>query len=234
MVDDMKPSHPVAPRRSSLTRRLVLEQVLVAAVILVSGIAIGAGGTILVLDDRIIWRRPLPPPPGPGVDGERQRRDQFIRSMIIKDWTTRYSLTGEQAQQVEATLTKQFETTQALWKEYAEKDKTEREKFIKAMGTILTPDQFSKWEPEFRQRTEHFDRWRPGGPGGPGGRGKPGGRGEFEGPGGHRGDRGPRGMKGQEPVPPDGPMPDGPPPDGPPSSDPLPDGPPPQDNPPSQ
>lgn len=214
MVDEMKPVHPVAPRqRWPFTRRQIVAQIVVAAVILASGIAIGTGGTILTLKDRIMWRPPEEPPGrGGGIRGP------FGPDPIVQEWTTKYGLTGEQAQQAKDTLTKQFEATRALWIEFAERDKTEREKFVEAMRGILTPEQFSKWEPEFIRRTEHFQRWRPDGPrgpGGPGGRGRPDGRDEPGGSGGRRGDHGPRGMRGPE-SPPDGPPPDSPRPDSPP------------------
>jgi hypothetical protein len=217
MVDEMKPVHPVAPRpRWPFTRRQIVAQIVVAAVILASGIAIGTGGTILTLKDRIMWRPPEPPGRGGGIRGP------FGPDPIVEEWTTKYGLTGEQAQQAKDTLTKQFEATRTIWTEFADRNKAERDKLIEAMKGILTPEQFSKWEPDFTERTQHFDRWRPGGPGGPGGRGRPGGRGDFDGPGGRRGDHGPRGMRGAE-RPPDSPLPDNPPPEGPP-----PDNPPPQ------
>ena len=199
MVDEMKPVHPVAPGQSGRSPAArSSRQIIVAGVILASGIGIGVGGTILSLKDKIMWRPPVPPGRGGGMRGP------FGPNEIVAEWTTEYGLTAEQAQQAKDTLIKQFEATRALWMEFAEKDKTEREKFVEAMKSILTPEQFNKWEHDFTERMRHFDRWRPGGPGGPGGRGKPGDRGEFDGPDKHRGDRGPRGMRGPE-RPPDGP-----------------------------
>lgn len=197
MVNEMKSTHPVAPRsRWPFTRRQIVAQVIVAAVILASGIGIGIGGTILSLKDRIMWRPPEPPGRGEGIKG------RFGPDAIIEEWKTEYGLTDEQAQQAKDTLTSQFEATRAIWLEFAERNKAEREKFIEAMGGVLTPEQFGRWEPEFRRRTEHFDRWRPGGPGGP--------RGDRRGPEGPNrpdGDRrrGPRGMR------PPGPPPEPPP-----------------------
>jgi hypothetical protein len=206
MVDEMKPVHPVAPRpKWPFTRRQMIAQIVVAGVILASGIGIGVGGTILTLKDKIMWRPPVPPGRGAGMRGP------FGPDGIVKEWTAEYELTDEQAQQVKDTLTKQFDAARALWVEFGDRNKAERDKLVEAMKGILTPAQFGKWEPDFTERTRHFDQWRPGGPGGPGGRGKPGGRGEFDRPGGHRGDRGPRDMRGPE-LPPDGPPPDSPPP----------------------
>jgi len=207
MVDEMKPVHPVAPRSKwPFTRRQIVAQIVVAAVILSSGIGIGVGGTILSLKDRIVWRPPVPPGRGGGMRGP------FGPDPITKEWTAKYGLTSEQAQQAKDTLTKQFEATRLLWTEFGDRNKAERDKLVEAMKGILTPEQFSKWEPDFIRRSEHFDQWRPGGPGG---RGRPGGRGEFEGPGGRRGDHGPRGVRGPEPPAPDGRQSDSPPPESP-------------------
>jgi hypothetical protein len=217
MVDEIKPVHPVPLRpKWPFTRRQIVAQIVVAAVILVSGIAIGTGGTILTLKDKIMWRPPVPPGRAGGIRGP------FGPGWIVKEWTTQYALTAEQVRQVEETLTKQFEATRALWVEFAERDKAERGKLVEAMRSILTPEQFGPWEREFKRRTEHFDHWRPGGPGGPGGPDrmrKPDHQGGPNRPGGadgHR-DRGFRDMKGlerpPEGLPPDGPAPDSPPPD---------------------
>ncbi|MBN1507844.1 MAG: hypothetical protein JW955_13420 [Sedimentisphaerales bacterium] len=209
MVDEMKPVHPVAPwPRWPFTRRQIIAQIVVAGVILASGIGIGVGGTILTLNDKIMWRPPVPPGRDAGMRGP------FGPDGIVKEWTANYSLTDEQAQQVKDTLTKQFEAARSLWIEFGDRNKAERDKLVEAMRGILTAEQFGRWEPDFTERTRHFDQWRPGGPGGPGrpgGRGRPGGPGEFGGPDKRRGEHGPRGMRGMEP-PPDGAPPEGPPP----------------------
>ncbi len=216
MVDEMKPVHPVAPRpRWPFTRRQIVAQVIVAGVILASGIGIGVGGTVLSLKDKIMWRPPVPPGRAGGMRGP------FGPDAIVRDWTTEYALTDEQAKQAKDTLTKQFEATRAMWMEFAEKDKGERGKLVEAMRSILTPQQFGPWEKDFTRRTERFDHWRPGGPGGPGGpdrRGRPdhqGGPGRPGGPDGHR-DRSFRDIKGPnsppEGLPPGGLQPDSPPP----------------------
>jgi len=49
MVDEGRPEHVLPHRRPPFNRRQLLMQVVVAAVILISGIGIGAGGTILAL-----------------------------------------------------------------------------------------------------------------------------------------------------------------------------------------
>ena len=98
MVGEPKPEHPLHPHRPPLSRRQLLMQVVVAGVILASGIGIGTGGTILALKNRIIPRvrvmPPDPPRPEPNV--------------IVTRWRGEYSLSDKQAQQAKDTLTKQF------------------------------------------------------------------------------------------------------------------------------
>lgn len=209
MVDEMKPIHPVAPRpRWPFTRRQIVAQIIVAAVILASGIAIGAGGTILSLKDRIMWR--FPPRGGP---------PQFDPSEDINRWRTELGLSDEQVQQINDVFTKRHAAFRQRLDEMFQMQHTEREEFVASMRGILTADQFQKWDHEVKERERHFRQWRPDGfkgPGGPGGRGRPGGPGEFDGPDRHRGDHGPRGMKGPETqpdgLPPGTPQPDSPPP----------------------
>jgi Spy/CpxP family protein refolding chaperone len=177
MVDEMKPDRPVIPHRLPPTRRQILTQIVVAAVILASGIAIGTGGTILALKDRIA-RFPLPPPGG--------RFDPPDSNRPIERWRSELNLTDEQARQIKDLFTKGVIAARERWRLIWEQEQKDREAFVKSMESILTAQQFQTWEQEFRDRERHFQRWRPGGP--DDGRGGPDGR---------RG-RGPRGMRGPE------------------------------------
>ena len=213
MVDEMKPTHPVVPRpRWPFTRRQIVAQIIVAAVILASGIAIGTGGTILSLKDRIMWRLPpggMPP--------------RFEWNKDIDRWRTEWALSDVQAQQIRDVFTKRHAAFRQRLDEMFQVQEAERKEFVASMKSILTPDQFQKWEHEVKERERHFRPWRPdgfkgpGGPGGPDRRGGPdhqGGPNRPDGPDGHR-DRGFRGMKGPD-TPPDGPPPGGAVPDSPP------------------
>ena len=62
MVGEPKPEHPLHPHRPPLSRRQLLMQVVVAGVILASGVGIGTGGTILALKNRLVTRLRLLPP----------------------------------------------------------------------------------------------------------------------------------------------------------------------------
>jgi hypothetical protein len=165
MVDPTKPDGPAPRVRPPYSRRQIISQVGIAAVILISGMGIGTGGTILVLRDRIMWRF-LPPPPPP-----------FDVNDVVQRWKADYSLTDEQASQArEAFITSQS-NTRKLFAESWQKQMAEQAKFVKVMGTIFTPEQFQKFKSDLDERAKHFGHqrpgwrpgWRQGGPGGPGG-----------------------------------------------------------------
>jgi hypothetical protein len=170
MVGETKPEHPLPHRRPPFNHRQLLTQVVVAGVILVSGIGIGTGGTILVLKDRIVWDFPSPPPdrpPGPRPGGD-----------IVERLKVQYSLTDEQVQQVKDVFAKRLEAARARWKQLSEIEQAEREKLVQDMKGILTPEQFEPWRADFTKMMKEVERrpfWGP--------------RGDHRGP--PRGERGP-------------------------------------------
>jgi hypothetical protein len=153
-------------------RRQVIAQVIVGAVILVSGIAIGGGGTILALKDRILPVIDGPQPPG-GNTPDANGRDPSKPSRWIADkWRTDYGLDEKQTQQARETLAKEFATTERLREEFRKAEQAQREKFVLAVKAILTSEQFAKWEPDFTRMVQHMENMRPfdprrGGRGGP-------------------------------------------------------------------
>lgn len=188
MVEDPKPGHPLMPRHHPpAPRRQIIAQIVVSTVILVSGIAIGSGGAILALKDRIVPVFRTAPPEGPSVDLDQLTRGALER--IRAD----YELNEQQAQQVQELLAKEFATTQELWREFHTTEQTQREKFSLAMKNILTPEQFTKWKTDFDRMTEHMRQMRPFGP--RRGRGGPGDRGDWRPPGPPPGSRDPNGPR---------------------------------------
>jgi hypothetical protein len=199
MVDETRPDRPVVPHRVPPTRRQIFAQIIVSLVILGSGIAIGAGGTILALKDRIA-RFPLLPPGG--------RFEPPDSNRPIERWRSELNLTDEQARQIKDLFTQGVIAARDRWKLIWDQEQKDREAFVASMRGILTPQQFQTWEQEFRDRERHFQRWRPDGPqdgrGGPDGRRGHGQRG-MRGPG-----FGPDRRGGFDPNGPRGPRPDGP------------------------
>lgn len=141
----------VRSRRPRPTRRQIIVQMLVGIMILASGVAIGAGGTILLLKDRIIWR--TGPPAG-----------RPNPSSIVEDWKAKYDLTDEQVERLKGIFTQRFEARRLRVEAMMKDDQAERERFAKAVKEILSPQQYEKWEHDFKERAEHFRKMRPFGP----------------------------------------------------------------------
>lgn len=181
MVDQAQTPQPVPARRPRLTPRQILAQTIIGGLILLSGVAIGTGGTVLVLKDRIIWRLPTRPPGG--------RPDP---NRIVDDWTVKYGLSDEQAQRVKEIFTKRFEAHRAQFAEMVKRAQAEREGFAAAIKEVLTPEQYEAWERDFRERGERYRRMWPGPRGRrPRGPGRGGTRDEQHRPGRHPGSPGP-------------------------------------------
>jgi hypothetical protein len=193
MVEDTKSGHPATPRHHpTVPRRQIVAQIVVSAVILVSGIAIGSGGTILALRDRIVpvFRTTSS---GGAVDDPNKEVDRWTHG-AARRFQDDYELTDQQTQQVQEVLAQGFATTQELWKEFHKAEQAQHAKFAQAMQKILTPEQFTKWREDFEQMTKHMRQMRPFGPrrgrGGP-----PGDRGDWRPPGPPPGDRDPNGPR---------------------------------------
>ncbi len=216
MVGEPKPEHPLHHHRPPLSRRQLLMQSVVAGVILISGIGIGAGGAILALRDRIVWHIPSPPadrgdrPPRPGPDFAEMLKAQ-------------YDLSDEQVEKVKTMFAARLEATRARWKEISTAEQTEREKLAEDMKGILTPNQYEKWHTDYQKMMDDMRnrpfwgprgdrRGPPHGDRGPGPEGRRGGRSRerFGDPNGPRMDGAPRSLKDfdgrRENWPPRGPM----------------------------
>jgi len=134
--------------------------VLLAVLILGSGVVIGAGGVFLAAPDKMI------PPPMP------PRLDPIVG--IMKD---DYGLTDEQVEAIRPAFAKHFEQMWATWKENEQKMADIRTQLDKDLQEVLTPEQFAKWREKVEQLKRDAERWQrgrgdhrqgPGGPGGPG------------------------------------------------------------------
>jgi len=163
MVDEPKPEgdtnhgiprsgspHPLPHRHAPLSRRQLVMQVVVAAVILGSGVGIGIGGTILALKGRIIQRVRLMPtdPPGPEPN------------FIVARWKTEYGLSGKQEQQVKDILTKQFTDLRKIRQTLFQAEQAAREKSAASIQKILTSEQYTKWDQDMKRMSDRFERMR--------------------------------------------------------------------------
>ncbi len=168
MVDECEaPVPPIAKTRLVRSRRQMCLQVVAATVILACGIVIGSGAAVLHFKDNIVPDRR--PPLGD----------------IVWDIRARYGLTEEQTEKVEAALGDSRERMNTLFEGFREKMDAEFQQLSSAMKDILTPEQFERWERDFKSRRGRGPgRFGPGRPG-PGG-GRPGPGGGRSGPGGGR------------------------------------------------
>ena len=179
MVGETRPSIPsTGKKRLSYRGRQIVLQIVVGMIILICGIIIGSGAAVLRLKDEMVMRRgPFPP-----------------TRAVAEDMAARYDLTPEQTEKVEAAFGKSRETLRTLFEESRSKSEAEFKKLSAEIKKILTPEQFERWEQDFKRRRRPGPPWERGKPGerGPGRRG-PGGRRFGEGgPGRGFGDRGRR------------------------------------------
>jgi hypothetical protein len=103
-------------------------------IIFASGLAIGAGGTIMLIKQRVIWV-------------SRPHRDA---NDITKQITEKYGLNPQQTTQVQVIITNAF----LKRKSYDDAQDKQRDADIQAviadMKTVLTPQQFEQWNKDFQ------------------------------------------------------------------------------------
>ncbi|MFA5292112.1 MAG: hypothetical protein WC496_03665 [Phycisphaerae bacterium] len=111
-------------------------------VILVSGIIIGAGATVLMVKQRIIWINK------PSKDANE------ITQMISE----KYGLSEQQTQQVQQVFDKAFQKRKQYVQEQDQRRETDTQTMITEMNSILTPEQFEKWNKDFQIMQEKFKK----------------------------------------------------------------------------
>jgi len=170
MVNESSNSIPPSGKKRLLhNSKQIYLQIIVGIIILSCGIVIGSGATFLRFKDRMIRFGPRPPLPA-----------------IVEDIQSRYDLNPEQTEKVEEILGKGRETMRTLFEESRQKIEAEFQKISLEMKEILSPEQYERWENDFKSRRRGPGKFGPGGPRpggfGPGGPG-PGrfGRGRSEG-----------------------------------------------------
>jgi len=196
MVEEAKSSIPsTGKRRLSPRGRQTVMQIVVGAIILICGVIIGSGATVLRFKGELDGRRRGPRPP---------------TKEVVREMEVRYHLTPEQTQKMEAAFEKRRETVQSIFEEFRTKSEAEFKSLNAEVKKILTPEQFEHWEQDFNRRRRPGPPWERG-PGKPGERGfgrrgprdrgpedrRPGDRGPDDrgGPGRGFGDGGPRGFR---------------------------------------
>jgi len=159
MVNESEATVPsVEKKRLARGCRQMYLQVAAATVILACGIIIGSGAALLHFKDDIVPDR-FPPP-----------------ADIVRDIQARYGLTEEQAEKAKTAIAASSDRMHAIFEGVREKMDAEFKELSSAMKDILTPEQFERWERDFKSRRGRgpgrFGSGRPG-PGGRYGPGRP-------------------------------------------------------------
>jgi len=116
--------------------------IICAAVILISGIVIGVGGTILLVRHRVIWVG------HPHKDA----------TAIAKDISKKYGLNEQQAKQVEDIFNRAFEQKRLQWEEREKQHEQEAQLLIAEMNDVLNREQFDRWNRDFQELREKFKK----------------------------------------------------------------------------
>ncbi|MBI4579270.1 MAG: hypothetical protein HY718_06180 [Planctomycetes bacterium] len=130
MSDSIEPVASTDGRSGRRPRRRVLRTVLLSVVLLISGAAIGAGVTMLVLVRGVQFgiRHPELFP---------ARATHRLRSFL--------DLTDEQARRVEAILTERQQQIQVIRREAQPRLEAQIEQIRDEIAAVLTPQQSGKW-----------------------------------------------------------------------------------------
>jgi hypothetical protein len=119
----------------------ILLRIISAAIILASGIIIGAGGTILLVKQRVIWVG-------------HKHKDAKDAADITKEITEKYGLNQQQTNQVEQIIAKAFEKKKLYDEETDNKRDADTQIIIAEMNDVLTPAQFELWNKDFQAMRE--------------------------------------------------------------------------------
>ena len=116
--------------------------IICAIVILASGIAIGTGGTMLLVKHRVIWIG-------------RPHKDA---AAIAKEISKKYDLNEQQAKQVEDIFNRAFEQKQLHREERDKQREQETQLLIAEMNDVLNREQFERWNRDFQELRGKFKK----------------------------------------------------------------------------
>ncbi|MGB8225622.1 MAG: hypothetical protein WCE45_01960 [Sedimentisphaerales bacterium] len=117
-----------------------LLRIVFAVIILASGVVIGAGGTILLVKQRVIWI-------------SHKHKDA---ADITKEISEKYGLNQQQTKQVEQIIANAFEKKKLYDAEMDNKRDADAQTIIAEMNDVLTPGQFELWNKDFQAMREKF------------------------------------------------------------------------------
>ena len=127
--------------KSYRSKKMVIK-LICGVVILISGIAIGAGATIMLVKHRVIWI-------------SKPHKDANDITKMISE---KYGLTTQQTQQVKQIINKTFQKRKQYDLEEDQRHEADAQKVIAEMNSVLTPQQFERWNKDFQAMREKFKK----------------------------------------------------------------------------
>ncbi len=119
-----------------------LKKILLWLIIFISGIAIGAGGTIMLIKQRVIWI---------GVSHPHKDAND-----IAKEISEKYDLNSQQTTQVGQIINKAFQQKKIYDAEEDKRHEADIQTLIADMNSVLTGQQFERWNKDFQaMRDKH-------------------------------------------------------------------------------
>jgi len=137
-------------KRTPMKHRQKVNFVILGLIILASGFALGTSTTFFYLQDQGRIR----PPRGPNGP-----QPPIFRNSL-DTWTTKYNFTDEQKERVSAALERQHKAFREMFESGREKMEAAKDMLVKDMTDILTPEQFSMWNEDFKERLKRRGRGR--------------------------------------------------------------------------
>lgn len=126
------------------SRKQVIIMVICAAVIFLSGIAIGIGSTVLLAQNRFIKIAP----------------SHMTAESLTKKISEKYGLNSQQTTQVQTLLNDMFAKGKLNRDEMDARRDADAEIMIAQMKLILTDEQFAKWNENFTKLRAKFKKFR--------------------------------------------------------------------------
>jgi len=123
-------------------RNKLLTKVLCGLIILVSGIVIGAGITIMLVKQRVIWIN-------------KPHKDVNEITQMIRN---KYELDESQTSRVQQLINDAFQQKKQYDDEEDQRREAGAQKMIVEMNSIMTPEQFKRWNNDFQKMREKFKK----------------------------------------------------------------------------
>jgi hypothetical protein len=141
-------------KRTPMKHRQKINFVILGLVILASGFALGTSSTFFYLQGQDRIR----PRPFISTGDPNERRGRGFDP--VEKWAAQYKFTDEQKELVKAAMERQHQAFRELFESGRVKMDAAKDMLVKEMNDILTPEQFSSWDKDFKERLKRRGRGR--------------------------------------------------------------------------